>query len=123
MQYDVDMNEMRAYILDKFRKEGDFDFLQPGELESMADAMLVSMRDDISVNDTLPGKVQSYMAAGKPVLGSIAGETAYVIEQAGCGFCAPPDDPEAFAQVVRRFLSCEDREARGKREMCIRDRP
>ncbi len=82
---------------------------------AMADAMLVSMRDDISVNDTLPGKVQSYMAAGKPVLGSIAGETAYVIEQAGCGFCAPPDDPEAFAQVVRRFLSCEDREAMGKR--------
>ena len=82
---------------------------------AMADAMLVSMRDDISVNDTLPGKVQSYMAAGKPVLGSIAGETAYVIEQAGCGFCAPPDDPEAFAQVVRRFLACEDREAMGER--------
>ena len=82
---------------------------------AMADAMLVSMRDDISVNDTLPGKVQSYMAAGKPVLGSIAGETAYVVEQAGCGFCAPPDDPEAFAQVVRRFLSCTDREAMGER--------
>ena len=49
------------------------------------------------------------------MLGSIAGETAYVIEQAGCGFCVPPDDPEAFAQVVRRFLSCEDREAMGKR--------
>ena len=32
----------------------------------MADAMLVSMRDDISVNDTLPGKVQSYMAPENP---------------------------------------------------------
>ena len=82
---------------------------------AMADAMLVSMRDDISVNDTLPGKVQSYMAAGKPVLGSIAGETAYVIAQAECGFCAPPDDPEAFAKVVRRFLACADREAMGAR--------
>ena len=30
MQYDVDMQEMRAYILDKFRKEGDFDFLKEG---------------------------------------------------------------------------------------------
>lgn len=55
------------------------------------------------------------MAAGKPVLGSIAGETAYVIAQAECGFCAPPDDPEAFAKVVRRFLTCADREAMGKR--------
>lgn len=75
---------------------------------AMADAMLVSMRDHISVNDTLPGKVQSYMAAGKPVLGSISGETAYVVENARCGFCAPPDDPEAFAQVVRRFLAAPE---------------
>lgn len=75
---------------------------------AMADAMLVSMRDDISVNDTLPGKVQSYMAAAKPVLGSIKGETAYVIDQAQCGFCAPPDDAEAFANVVRKFLARED---------------
>lgn len=71
---------------------------------AMADAMLVSMRNDISVNDTLPGKVQSYMAAAKPVLGSIAGETPYVISEAGCGLCAVPDDPEAFAAVVRQFI-------------------
>lgn len=82
---------------------------------AMADAMLVSMRDDISVNDTLPGKVQSYMAAGKPVLGSIAGETPYVIQQAQCGFCAPPDDPDAFAAVVRRFLDEPDKHGMGER--------
>lgn len=76
---------------------------------AMADAMLVSMRDHISVNDTLPGKVQSYMAAGKPVLGSIGGETAYVIGKAQCGYCAPPNDPEAFADVVRKFMAERDR--------------
>ena len=81
---------------------------------AMADAMLVSMRNDLSVNDTLPGKVQSYMAAGKPVLGSIAGETAYVIEKAECGFCAPPDDPEAFATVIRQFISHPDPENLGR---------
>ncbi len=75
---------------------------------AMADAMLVSMRNDISVNDTLPGKVQGYMAAGKPVLGSIAGETAYVISEAQCGYCAEPDDPSAFARIVRQFLSAEN---------------
>lgn len=82
---------------------------------AMADAMLVSMRNDLSVNDTLPGKMQSYMAVGKPVLGSIAGETAYVIEQAQCGFCAPPDDPEAFASIVRTFLQCEAPQEMGRR--------
>ena len=80
----------------------------------MADAMLVSMRNDISVNDTLPGKVQSYMAAGKPILGSITGETPYIIEQAQCGFCAPPEDPEAFAQVVRAFMATPNRQQMGE---------
>jgi len=82
---------------------------------AMADAMLVSMRSDPCVNDTLPGKVQSYMAAGKPILGSIAGEAAYVIEQARCGFCAPPDDPNAFAAQVRRFLAAQDTAEMGAR--------
>ncbi|MDD3334227.1 MAG: glycosyltransferase family 4 protein [Eubacteriales bacterium] len=81
---------------------------------AMADALLVSMRADPLVNDTLPGKIQTYMAAGKPVLGSIGGEAAYVINQAQCGFCAPPDDPEAFAQVVRRFLSSDQKKAMGE---------
>ena len=75
---------------------------------AMADALIVSMKNDLSVNDTLPGKVQSYMAAGKPVLGSIAGETAYVLAKAQCGLCAPPDDAEAFAGVVRQFLKHPD---------------
>lgn len=81
---------------------------------ALADAMLVSMRDDLSVNDTLPGKVQSYMAAGKPILGSIAGETPYVIEKAQCGLCAPPDDPEALASIIRQFLSMNDTKAMGE---------
>ena len=82
-----------------------------------ADAMLVCMRNDPLVNDTLPGKVQTYMAAGKPVLGSIAGEAAYVIQQSGCGLCVPPDDPEAFAAAVRQFLamSGEERGRMGER--------
>ncbi|NLO86230.1 MAG: glycosyltransferase family 4 protein [Clostridiales bacterium] len=82
---------------------------------AMADAMLVSMRNDVSVNDTLPGKVQSYMAAGKPVLGSIAGETPYIIEKANCGYCAPAEDAEAFAKVVRQFISDPERNVMGDR--------
>ena len=81
---------------------------------AMADAMLVSMKDDISVNDTLPGKVQSYMAAGKPILGSIAGETPYILEQAQCGLCAPPENPEAFAQVARAFIARDDQAVMGE---------
>lgn len=81
---------------------------------AMADAMLVSMRNDISVNDTLPGKVQSYMATGKPILGSITGETVDIIEEAKCGFCAPPEDADAFAKVVLGFMNAPDQKQMGE---------
>ena len=72
------------------------------------------MKNDESVNDTLPGKVQSYMAAGKPILGSIAGETPYIVAQAGCGLCAAPEDPAAFADAVRAFIASPERMAMGE---------
>ena len=98
----------RLHLDDKVTFYGRKPLEEMPEYYAMADAMLVSMRNDISVNDTLPGKVQGYMAAGKPVLGSIAGETAYVISEAKCGFCAPPDDPAAFAAIVKQFLSADN---------------
>ena len=81
---------------------------------AMADAMLVSMRNDISVNDTLPGKIQGYMAAGKPILGSITGETPYIIDKAKCGLCSEPENPEVFAQIVRRFMQDPNRAQMGE---------
>ena len=81
---------------------------------AMADAMLVCMRTEDYVTYTLPGKVQSYMAAGKPILGSIGGEAEELIAEAGCGLCAPGDNPEAFAQVVLSFMDDSGRERMGE---------
>ena len=53
---------------------------------SMADAMLVTSNNDAVANMTLPGKVQSYMAAGKPIIGAVGGETKKIIDEAHCGF-------------------------------------
>ncbi|MEA5145146.1 MAG: hypothetical protein VB041_03840, partial [Candidatus Limiplasma sp.] len=55
-----------------------------------------------------------YMAAGKPILGSIAGETPLIIAEAQCGYCAPPEDAQAFAQIVRRFVATQDKATLGQ---------
>lgn len=73
-----------------------------------ADALLVSMVDDPLMNQTLPGKVQSYMAAGKPVIGAIAGEACRVIHEADCGLCCKPDEPQALAECIRTFASLSE---------------
>lgn len=79
-----------------------------------ADAMLVTLAADPVLSLTLPGKVQSYMAVGKPIIGAIDGETKAVIEAAQCGFCGKADDAEELAVNIKRFIQSEDRLAMGK---------
>ena len=71
---------------------------------AMADAMLVTMKKDPIVGLTLPGKVQSYMAAGKAILGAADGEARRVIEESRCGFCTEAENAEGLAECVRRFM-------------------
>lgn len=81
---------------------------------AMADAMMVTLTADPFVGMTLPAKVQSYMAAGKPVLAAAGGEIPQVLQAAGCGFCAEAENGPAFAQAVRQFLACPDQKQLGK---------
>lgn len=72
---------------------------------NMADAMLVTLKKDKLLSYTLPGKVQTYMAAGKPIIGAIDGETAKIVEEAACGYCVPSGDSVALAEAIRTFYS------------------
>ena len=72
---------------------------------AMADVFLVSLMKDPVLSMCLPGKVQSYLAAGKPVVGAIDGEAARVIREAECGMCAPAEDPETLAELIRRMAA------------------
>ena len=77
---------------------------------SMADAMLVTMQRDPIVSLTLPGKVQTYMAAGKPIIGAIDGETATIIEESACGFCGPAEDVNVLIKNVLLFFNLNNME-------------
>lgn len=76
--------------------------LMPG-FYSMADAMLVTMKPGTVLATTLPGKVQTYMAAGKPIIGAAGGEVDRVIREAGCGYSVPPGDYAALADTARKL--------------------
>lgn len=71
---------------------------------SMANAFLVSLKADEIISYTLPNKVQSYMAAGKPIIGSINGETRIVIDQANCGYCCEAENHMALAAIIKKFV-------------------
>lgn len=84
------------------------------EFYAKADAMLVTLADDPVLSLTLPGKVQSYMAVGKPIIGAIDGETKEVIEAAQCGFCGKADDATELAENIKKFITCKDRVTMGQ---------
>jgi colanic acid biosynthesis glycosyl transferase WcaI len=77
----------------------------PGEYEALlagADALLVNQR--ASVGDmSLPSKLTSYFAAGRPVLAAVArgSGTEAEIASAGGGVVVPAEDPDALAAAIR----------------------
>lgn len=79
-----------------------------------ADAMLITLQADPVLSMTLPGKVQSYMAVGKPIIGAIDGETKKVIEDAKCGYCGKADDAEALAENIRKFIKNPEKDLMGE---------
>lgn len=81
---------------------------------AMADAMLVTMQKDPVLSLTLPGKVQSYMAAGKPIIGSIDGETKKIVAEAECGFVVGAEDVDELEKLVRKFVNMRDKEKLGR---------
>lgn len=76
---------------------------------SMADAMLLTMKKEPIISLTLPGKVQTYMAAGKPIIGAVDGESHFVIENSGCGFCGEAENAEELAKNVRSFIETKNK--------------
>ena len=79
-----------------------------------ADAMLVTLASDPVLSLTLPGKIQSYMAVGKPIIGAIDGETKIIIEAANCGFCGKANSVDEFVENVKKFINSKDRAAMGR---------
>jgi glycosyltransferase involved in cell wall biosynthesis len=83
------------------------------EFYAKADAMLVTLKSDPVLSMTLPGKVQSYMAVGKPIIGAIDGETSEVINAAECGYCGPAEDVDELVKNVLQFSKAINKERMG----------
>jgi glycosyltransferase involved in cell wall biosynthesis len=70
-----------------------------------AGAMLVSLQRDETMSLTVPAKIQAYLAAARPIVASMDGEGARIIEESGAGFVAPAGDAPGLAQAVLRMKS------------------
>jgi glycosyltransferase involved in cell wall biosynthesis len=88
---------------------------QVPELLAAADICLVPLRDVPLFATFIPSKMFEYLAAAKPVIGSVTGETAQILREAGA-VVVSPEDSEALADAIRGLAADPARrEAIGRR--------
>ena len=74
-------------------------------LFAKAKALLVTLNSSEIFSYTIPSKVQAYMNAGRPIIASINGEAARVIEEAQAGLTCPAEDHRALAVKIIQFFN------------------
>ncbi len=50
-----------------------------------ADALLATLKDEPVFAVTVPAKIQTYLAAGRPIVSAINGEVMRIVREAGAG--------------------------------------
>jgi colanic acid biosynthesis glycosyl transferase WcaI len=88
-----------------------------------ADALLLSLKDEPIFAMTIPGKLQSYLASGIPLLAMLNGEGSAVIQNAQAGLTCPAGDYAALAEAVLQLsaMSNEERKTMGMRGKALSD--
>ncbi len=69
-----------------------------------ADICLVPLRDVPLFTTFIPSKMFELLAAGRPVIGALAGEAARILTEAG-GVVVPPEHPDDLADAIRRLAA------------------
>lgn len=90
-EYDLAEN---VYLLGKYPVE------EMPSLFVRADVMLVSLKDAEIFSLTIPSKIQSYMAFGKPIVSMMNGIGNSIIQEADCGYIASSGDYEGLVKNI-----------------------
>ena len=77
------------------------------EVYAEADAMLLSLASSkngsLVSTCTIPRKLQSYMAVGKPILASVDGVAGRIVAESGAGLSCGSEAPEQLADIMQRM--------------------
>lgn len=71
------------------------------------DAAFVSFMNNPLFADTIPAKLQSYMACAMPILACATGETERIVREADCGVCCPIGDASALCDAIAQMKASD----------------
>ena len=87
---------------------GEFPIERMTSFYNCSQALFVSLKPDHYLSLVIPGKVQSYLMSGLPILGMVQGETEKIIKNSGCGYTCNSGDGIALADIAKKMLSISD---------------
>lgn len=90
----------RLGLTDRIRFYGPKPAAEAAQYYKKADVCVLTLDGSTQIGDTLPGKLQTYMAAGKPVIAAANGATKEIIEESRCGICTPAGDDRALGEAL-----------------------
>ena len=107
--------QQHALGLDNLVLPGRFPMEAMPQIFERASALLVSLSDEPAFAQTIPSKIQAYMAAGRPILACMNGEGARVVCEAQAGLASPAEQVLPLVANIRRMqaLGVSERAAMG----------
>ena len=85
-----------------------------GRFIAASDIQIVSLKDNPLLRVTMPSKVQTSLAAGRPVLAHASGDVADLVVGSGAGLAAAPGDVPATMSAISQ-LCAFDQDELGRR--------
>ncbi len=91
-------------VSDKFVFHGRFPRSEMEQFYKLADCFLLTLNGDSFIGKTIPGKLQSYFSAGKPIIAAIDGAASEIIKEADAGFAVSAGDAKALAKALQNAI-------------------
>jgi glycosyltransferase involved in cell wall biosynthesis len=107
---------MKPFLLDRAAELGlgnvhfrpQVPMVETPQILASSDVLLVPLSGHPTFEQFVPSKLIDFMAVGRPVLLSAAGEAARLLERAGGGIAVRPEDPAALVAGIRRLAEGGD---------------
>ena len=102
--------QQQAHGLDNLVLPGRFPVEAMPQLFERASALLVSLNDEPAFAQTIPSKIQAYLAAGRPIIACMNGEGARVVCEARAGLASPAEQVLPLVANIQRIKEMGDAE-------------
>ncbi|PKO28440.1 MAG: glycosyltransferase WbuB [Betaproteobacteria bacterium HGW-Betaproteobacteria-5] len=107
--------QQQALGLDNLVLPGRFPTEVMPQIFERASALLVSLNNEEAFAQTIPSKIQAYLAAGRPIIACMNGEGARVVCEARAGLASPAEEVLPLVANIRcmKALGVAERAAMG----------